>query len=262
MGDDERWENLLGLRPDGRKPEEPRFVAAELGRSRCEFADGSCELRQGLTTVLATCAGPKEAARRSDERHDRCVLVVTAMICPFAAIGERSKGVNERAGRDLAACVKRALEGAVLAERYPRTVVEVSLLVTVDDGGLVACSVNAAALALVDAGVFLRDIVACASLACRPGRAPLVDPTRNEERRAARLDVAVLPASGALLYADLGGAHPVPFGDLDDALERASSAAARAGAQLAAFARDHVAAADEVREESMRLSREAEGIRE
>ena len=84
MGDDERWENLLGLRPDGRKPEEPRFVAAELGRSRCEFADGSCELRQGLTTVIATCAGPKEAARRSDERHDRCVLVVTATICAKA----------------------------------------------------------------------------------------------------------------------------------------------------------------------------------
>ena len=54
----------------------------------------------------------------------------------------------------------------------------------------------------------------------------------------------------------------MPFGDLDDALERASNAAARAGAQLAEFARDHVAAADEVREESMRMSREAEGIRE
>ena len=98
MGDDERWENLLGLRPDGRKLDEPRFVSCDLGRSREESVDGSCELRTGLTTVLATVEGPNAVQRRSDERHDRCTLDVRATICPFAPIGERSKGLNERAG--------------------------------------------------------------------------------------------------------------------------------------------------------------------
>ena len=60
--------------------------------------------------------------------------------------------------------------------------------------------------------------------------------------------------------ADFGGAHPVPFDELDPLIAQGAAAAAAAGAELANFAREHVARADEVREASMRASREAEGI--
>ena len=46
MGDDERWEALLGLRPDGRTADEPRFMEAELGTSRSTLA------------MMAAVAGP------------------------------------------------------------------------------------------------------------------------------------------------------------------------------------------------------------
>jgi exosome complex component RRP41 len=62
--------------------------------------------------------------------------------------------------------MRSALEPAVFLERYPRASIDVYVEVLEADGGTRCASINAAAVALVDAGIPMRDLVA----ACAAGK--------------------------------------------------------------------------------------------
>ena len=252
---DATWLGLLGLRGDGRKVSEHRRLGVACGVARSRYVDGSCELTMGLTRVVAHVAGPREAPRRSDEVHDRGTLEVTAAVAPFAAVGERSGGSRDRASRELAAHVARALAGAVVLERYPRSRVDVHVHVLCDDGGAASCAVNAASLALVDAGVFLRDVAAGATVAVHQKRL-VWDPTRDEQRGASSLDVAVLPQFGTVLSAHLDG-EALPQDELGALTDAAVAAACEVGDVLAEEVRAGVAHAVDCLEASAAASRPA-----
>jgi hypothetical protein len=59
-----------------------------------------------------------------------------------------SRGMNERE-RSVAAVVSSALAGSLRLELYPRTEIDVSVLVLDDDGGVLPASIVAGSLALV-----------------------------------------------------------------------------------------------------------------
>ena len=113
---DEDWFELFGARGDGRGLDEPRRLAVQLGTARSRHVDGSCDVAQGLTRVSAHAQGPREHERRSDEKHDRCVLEVAATYAPFASVGART-GARRQDGRDLENAVRNALAPALMAER-------------------------------------------------------------------------------------------------------------------------------------------------
>lgn len=247
---DEDWFELFGVRSDGRELEQPRHLAVALGTARSRHVDGSCDITQGLTRVSAHAIGPREPDRRSDEKHDRCCLEVSATYAPFATIGARS-GPRRQDGRDLETAVRRALEPALISERYPRSLIKIHILVTCDDGGGTCAAINAAGLALVDAGIFLRGVVAAARVGAPVVSATLVDPTRAEARRGVALDVASLPCFGEVLWTDLTGERPLQTDAYDVLVARALDAAAKVGEELAQAARDHVSLVDGVREASL-----------
>lgn len=254
---DAAWLDLIGLRGDGRKVGEHRRVDVAIGAARSAHADGSCELAAGLTRVAACAVGPRECARRGDERHDGCALDVRVRYALSASVGERARSGREKLGRELADAVRRALLGCVMVERYPRCEIAVRLSVLVDDGGVLSACVNAASLALVDAGIMLRDVAAAATVS-RYQRQIVVDPTRDERRDTAVLDVAVLPRSGAVLFARTDG-EAVPFDDLEALLAAGVAAATDVGDVLAEEMRDHVADAVETRDHSADHSAEVLG---
>jgi exosome complex component RRP46 len=55
-----------------------------------------------------------------------------------------------------------------------------ALQVTHDDGSLLACAINAAVAALVDAGVAMRGLVSAVCLALTPSLTVLLDPLAAE----------------------------------------------------------------------------------
>jgi len=60
--------------------------------------------------------------------------------------------------------MRYALEPAVFLERYPRSVIDVYAEILEADGGTRTACINAASVALVDAGIPVRDLVAsCAA---------------------------------------------------------------------------------------------------
>ena len=77
-----------GFRSDGRKQYELRDITIDL--SQQGTADGSATITHGLTQVLVTVFGPREAKMRSQTLHDRAVLNVEMSVAPFST-GERRK---------------------------------------------------------------------------------------------------------------------------------------------------------------------------
>lgn len=54
--------------------------------------------------------------------------------------------------------IRKTVEGVLQAAQHPRTAVSITLQVVSDDGALLACALNAACAALVDAAVPMTSI--------------------------------------------------------------------------------------------------------
>lgn len=112
-------------------------------------ADGSAQFMHGSTTVLATVHGPKAASHR-DQRHDMAVLDVVWR--------SRHDTGDEGDAAIRQHTVRQVLESAVLLDAHPRTSITVACTVLFDDGAAIACAVNAACAALVNAGIPMRGM--------------------------------------------------------------------------------------------------------
>lgn len=70
--------------------------------------------------------------------------------------------------REYSALIQTALESAVLLEHFPKATVDVYVCVLEAAGAEVAAAICAASLALADAGIAMRDLVAaCAVVRAR-----------------------------------------------------------------------------------------------
>lgn len=163
-------------RRDGRSAGALRPLAATQGA--LARADGSARVRAGMTDVIAAVYGPMDCPVHRQDADGADVFV-----CYRSAGtgGERRKGsaADEVAGRDLRAAVRE-----VLCRRlFPRKAVAIGVHVLCDDGGAVAAAVNAAFLALVDAGVAMRGMLSAVCLSVHNGGV-VVDPEAVEEAEA------------------------------------------------------------------------------
>ena len=172
---------------------------------------GSALVEMGLTVALASVRGPFECSRRSDELVDRAIVDVTVKMAPFASSTDR-RFVNPNTDRRLIEAshvLKRVMEAATLLHLYPRSRIEITVVILADDGSRLCAAINSATLALQDAGIAMKDF-ACA---CSAGHATdgntdttLIDLNRREEsvsggRPAVQLPCALLPQRGTVVYA-------------------------------------------------------------
>jgi exosome complex component RRP41 len=160
----EKPEKLIdkkGLRLDGRKIDELRPVKLEVGV--LPNADGSAYIEHGKNKILAGVYGPKEMHPKHLSRPDRMVLRCRYHMAPFS-VQERKSPAPSRREVELSKVIREALEPAVFVEYYPRSGIDVFIEVLQADGGTRCASITAAALAIADAGIPMRDlVVACAA---------------------------------------------------------------------------------------------------
>lgn len=152
--------SLDGLRLDGRRPSEVRKIRCALGT--LSRADGSAYYEQGNTRVLAAIYGPREPTNRALLEHDRAIVKCEYSTAMFASTTYRRTWKGDRRSTAAALIVQKAFEGVVLVASYPRSQIDVYVQVLQDDGGALVAAINAASLALVNAGVAMSDfVVAC-----------------------------------------------------------------------------------------------------
>lgn len=191
-----------GLRLDGRKADELRPIKLEVGV--IPNADGSAYVEQGKNKILAAVYGPREVHPKHLALQDRAVLKCRYHMAPFS-VQERKSPAPSRREVEISKVIRESLEPAVFMEYYPRTMVDIFVEVLQADGGTRCASITAAALALADSGIPMKDIV----VACAAGK---VDDTvvldlmdAEDKLGAADVPVALMPNQNAVTLLQMDG---------------------------------------------------------
>lgn len=193
---------VTGLRHDGRRPDEMRSLRMSVGV--LPNAQGSALVELGGTKVIAAVYGPREALPRFMTLPDRAILRVRYHMAPFST-KERKSPAPTRREIELSKVIREALEAAVISELYPRTTIDVFVEVLQADGGTRTAGVTAAALALADAGIPMRDLVAGIAVG-KAGGVLLLDPDEYEDSKGeADMPVAMMPGLERIVLLQLNG---------------------------------------------------------
>ncbi len=207
-----------GLRNDGRRWNELRPLKMSVGVLK--RADGSAIVESGKTKVLAAVYGPREIHPKHLALPDKALLKVAYRMASFS-VEERKKPQPSRREIELSKVIKEALEPAILVEKFPRTVIEIYVLVLQADGGTRVASINAASLALADAGIPMKGLVTAIAVG-RIGNQVIVDLNDAEDKYGdADMPIAVIPITGEITLFQMDGTMPPDLFDkcLDAAME-------------------------------------------
>ena len=147
---------IKGKRLDGRKMDEMRPIKIKAGVIK--GADGSCELQFGETKILAAVYGPMKVLPRRNEEASRAFLNVNYFMAAFST-SDRCRPGPSRRSTEISHVIRRALVPAIYMEKYPQTEIRLILQVTNANAGTRTSALNAATVALIDAGIEMRDLV-------------------------------------------------------------------------------------------------------
>ncbi|KAK3235725.1 hypothetical protein CYMTET_54092 [Cymbomonas tetramitiformis] len=159
-------------REDGREDNQMRQLACE--RNLLNRADGSARWSQGQSCVLAAVYGPRSTVGRKENPEQANIEVVFKPKIGFAGVEEH----------ELEHVIRKTVEGVVLTSLHPRTGISVILQVLQNDGSVLACAINATSMALIDAGVPLKGLVAAVAIAVQESGGLILDPLLTEQKLA------------------------------------------------------------------------------
>ncbi len=201
----EKPEKLIdkkGLRLDGRKPDELRPLKMEVGV--ISNANGSAYIEWGKNKIIAAVYGPREVHPKHLALQDRTVLKCRYHMASFS-VQERKSPAPSRREIELSKVIRESLEPAIFMEYYPRTMIDVTIEVLQADGGTRCAGITAAALALADSGIPMRDLVA----ACAAGKVDntvVLDLFDTEDKAgSADVPVAMMPNLNAITLLQMDG---------------------------------------------------------
>jgi exosome complex component RRP41 len=127
-------------------------------------ADGSAYYEQGNTKVLASVYGPREVTGRNQALHDRAIINCEYSMATFSTGERKKKSKGDRRSTEISLLLKQTFEAAIMSHLFPRSQIDIFVQVLQADGGTRCAAINAATLALIDAGVPMKDfVVACAA---------------------------------------------------------------------------------------------------
>ncbi|KAF7970115.1 hypothetical protein HWV62_25000 [Athelia sp. TMB] len=182
-----------GYRSDGRRQYELRDLTIDLAQQGA--ADGAALVSHGLTQVLVSVFGPREARQRRETLHDRAHLSVEVAVAAFSTAEHRKRSRGDKRILELAAAIKATFEPVVQTSIYPRSQIDIVVQVLQQDGGLLQACINGTTLALANAGIPLLDFV-CAVSGGVHAAAPMLDLTTLEENDIPHVTVAMMPRTG------------------------------------------------------------------
>ncbi|OYT43252.1 MAG: exosome complex exonuclease Rrp41 [Candidatus Aenigmarchaeota archaeon ex4484_56] len=189
-------------RLDGRKPDEIRKLKAKIGI--VDNADGSAMFEMGNTIAIATIYGPMEVVPKFLEESDKAVLEINYQMLPFST-DERTKPGFSRRNTEISTIIKRLFENVIFLKDFPKTKILINLDVLSADASTRCCAINAASLALADAGIPMKDIIASCSVGKVDGN--LIVDVAGKEDTEGEVDLpgAYIPVTNEILLLQMDG---------------------------------------------------------
>lgn len=191
-----------GKRLDGRAPDELREIKIKAGV--LHRAEGSCYLEWGGNKVMVAVYGPREAIPRHTQNPLRAIVTARYNMAAFS-VDDRKRPGPDRRSREISKVISEALEKVILVEKFPRATIDVNIEVLDAEAGTRCAGLTAAAVALVDAGIPMRDI----PVSCAAGKIEdqvVLDLGKEEDNHgSADLPIAISPRTGEILLLQMDG---------------------------------------------------------
>jgi exosome complex component RRP41 len=189
------------IRGDGRSFDDIRSLKIEAGVLK--RADGSAYLEVGGNKILVAVYGPRESYIRRLLKPNTGVIRCRYNMAPFS-VDDRKRPGPDRRSTEISKITAEALRPALLLEDFPRSMVDVFIEVIEAEGGTRCAGITAAAVALADAGIPMKDIV----VGCAAGKVDdkiVLDLSEVEDKEGqADVPVAIMPRTNevTLLQSD------------------------------------------------------------
>src|SRR3989344_5675623 len=206
---------------DGRGFEELRPMKAKVGV--IPRADGSAMFQTGKTIAYAAVYGPRDLHPKFMQNPQTGILRINYNMMPFSGHGERVRPGGSRRSKEINMVIQNALLPVLNLKEYPNAVVDIFVELPQTDAGTRCAAITAAAMALADAGLEMKDLV-CAVAAGRVMDKVVLDLNYLEDSHedGADIPVAILPNSGKVTLLQMDG--EVTREQLKEAITKAKDA--------------------------------------
>lgn len=192
-----------GKRLDGRDVEDLRNLRIEAGV--IPEADGSAFVEWGNNKILCGVYGPRECIPRHEASPYHAILKCRYMMSPFASLEEHGRSGPSRRSTELSKVIKEAFENVVILEKFPNTQIDIFIDVLQADGGTRTASVTAASVALANAGIPMRDMVAAVAVGKADGTLVLDLSKYEDNFGQSDMPIAISHRDGKLLLFQMDG---------------------------------------------------------
>jgi len=201
-GDDDVILIKDGKRLDGRGFEEVRNIKMEV--SVLDRAQGSAYIEWGKNRIIVGVYGPRELHPKFLQDPTKAMLRCVYNLAPFS-VEERKKPGPDRRSVEISKVAAEALSSVVMLERFPNTVIDVFIEVLQADAGTRCAGLTAASLALADAGIPMKDLVAACSAGKIQGQV-VVDLMKEEDNFGqCDLPMAIVPRKKEVVLLQMDG---------------------------------------------------------
>jgi exosome complex component RRP41 len=198
-----RGEKKVALtRLNNRKNDEMRPMQAEVGVIK--NADGSAMFKIGNTTAIAGVYGPKEVHPKHKEENEKAILRIRYNMAAFSTT-ERSRPGPSRRSKEISMVITNALTPVLFLKEFPKTAIDVYVEILQADASTRCCALNAAALALADAGIPMRDLVASCSAGKVKGELVLDIEGKEDSEGEVDLPIAYYPKKKEITLLQMDG---------------------------------------------------------
>jgi len=192
-----------GRRVDGRGVEDLRPV--KIVARVLNDAEGSAYIEWGKNKILAGIYGPRECIPRHDQSLYRAVVKCRYNMAPFSGAEEHGRSGPNRRSKELSKVIKEAFENVIISENFPKTEISIFVEVLQSDGGTRCAAVTAAAVALADAGIPMKDLISAVAV-CKIDGQMAVDPGKEEDNFGeSDMPIAFSPRTGEVLLFQMDG---------------------------------------------------------
>lgn len=165
-------------RIDGRAFDEPRPMEAKSGVIK--NADGSGWFKIGKTEAYAAVYGPRDLYPKFLQDPSCGTLRCFYNMMPFSGTGDRVRPGQNRRAKEISMVTEKALLPVLDLSEFPNSVIDVFIELPQTDAGSRCAGICAAAIALADAGIPMKDMVSAVAVGAI-GKQTIVDPSYAEE---------------------------------------------------------------------------------
>ena len=191
-----------GKRLDGRGFEELRPIKIEVGVLK--RADGSCYFELGDNKVLAAVYGPRELHPRHLQDAKEAVIQYRYNMASFS-VKERKRPGPDRRSVEISKVSRVALDPVILKKFYPKMGINVFVEVLQSDAGTRTAGINAASVALADAGIPMKGLVSSIAVGKLDGEVVLDLSGEEDNHGEADMPIAMIPRTNTITMLQMDG---------------------------------------------------------